>query len=54
LAFVNGTGHFTATLRKDHFPYLAQSRKISLAGFELYGLAGTSAPKHHILGDQNV
>jgi hypothetical protein len=29
-AFVNGMGDFTATLRGDHFPYLAQSRKISL------------------------
>jgi len=52
--FVNGADDFTAILRKDHFPYLAQNKTISIAGFELYRLAGTSAPKHHIVGDHDL
>ena len=40
-AFVSGTGDFTATIRKDFFPYfvqskLAQGKKISISGLELY------------------
>ena len=53
-AFANGIGDFTATLTKDHFPYLAQNKTISIAGYELYRLAGTSAPKHRIVGDQGA
>jgi hypothetical protein len=53
-AFVNGTGDFIATLRKDYFPYLAQSKAIAIAGFEMYGLAGSRSPRHHSVGDQLI
>lgn len=36
-AFVNGTGDFTAAIRRDYFPYLTQGKTIRLTGFELYG-----------------
>lgn len=52
--FLNGTEDFTTILRKDHFPYLAQNKTIGITGFELYGLAGSSVPKHRILGDQSA
>jgi len=35
--FVNGTGDFSATIRKDHFPYFAQNKEITIAGLDLYG-----------------
>lgn len=50
-AFVGGAGDFTATLREDHFPYLAHNRRISITGFELFGLAGSSTPRRHVVGD---
>ncbi len=50
-AFVGGAGDFSATLRRDHFPYLAQSKAIGIAGFELYRLAG-GAPKQRTVGGQ--
>jgi hypothetical protein len=53
-AFVNGTADLTATLRKDYFPYLAHSRTISIASFDLYGLTESKAPKHHVIGDQEM
>ena len=36
-AFVNGGGPFTATIRKDYFPYFTQGKTITIAGLELYG-----------------
>lgn len=36
-AFVNGAGDFTATIRKDYFPYFTQAKTITIAGLELYG-----------------
>ncbi len=35
-AFVNGTGDFTATIRKDYFPYFTQGKTITTTGLELY------------------
>lgn len=35
-AFVNGTGNFTATIRKDYFPYFAQGKKITNIGLGFY------------------
>src|SRR5262249_10410159 len=50
-AFVSGTGDFRATIRRDHFPYFTQGRKINIAGFELYADDGS---KHHGVGNQSV
>ena len=50
-AFVNGTGDFTATIRKDYFPYFTQGKTISITGFDLYGQDVT---KPHIVGDQSA
>ena len=38
-AFVNGTGDFTATIRKDYFPYFTQGKgkTITIVGLDLYG-----------------
>lgn len=36
-AFVNGTGDFTTTIRKDYFPYFTQGRSITITELELYG-----------------
>lgn len=47
-AFVNGAGDFTATIRKDFFPYFTQGKSITIAGLELYGQDIT---KHHAIGD---
>jgi hypothetical protein len=47
-AFVNGTGDFTATIRRDHFPYFTQGAAITITGLELYGQDVT---KHHAVGD---
>jgi hypothetical protein len=47
-AFVNGTGAFTATIRKDYFPYFTQGKPITIAGLELYGQDVT---KPHVVGD---
>ncbi|MFF1566870.1 hypothetical protein ACFVY1_25645 [Streptomyces sp. NPDC058293] len=52
--FVNGTDDFTTVLRKDHFPYLAQDKKIGIAGFELYRLTGTSTPEHRSVGNKTM
>jgi Tc toxin complex TcA C-terminal TcB-binding domain len=51
-AFVNGTGDFTATIRKDYFPYFTQGKTITIAGLDLYGPNGTNPPKHHTVGNQ--
>ena len=49
-AFVNSTTNapFTATLRKDYFPYFTQGKSITIAGLDLYGQDVT---KHHAVGD---
>ncbi len=49
--FVNGAADFTATIRKDHFPYLAQRKTITITGIELYA---PDVDKHHLVGDQAV
>ncbi|PYC65368.1 toxin [Micromonospora arborensis] len=51
-AFVDGNADFSATLRADYLPYLAQRRTVTIAGFELYGLTAGRDPKHHLVGDQ--
>jgi hypothetical protein len=53
-AFTAGTGDFTATLRADYFPYLAQHKTIKVAGFEIYGLTAGADPRHHVVGDQTM
>jgi hypothetical protein len=50
-AFVNGANPFSATIRKDYFPYFTQEQQITIAGFELYGQDVT---QHHIVGDQSA
>ncbi len=50
-AFVNGTGDFTATIRKDYFPYFTQGKQIKIIGLDLYGHDVT---KHHAVGDPAV
>jgi hypothetical protein len=47
-AFVNGTGDFIATIRRDHFPYFTQGKTITIVGFDLYG---RDIAKHHTIGD---
>jgi hypothetical protein len=47
-AFLNGTGDFAATIRKDVFPYLAQGAAITITGLDLYGPDMT---KHRAVGD---
>jgi hypothetical protein len=49
-AFVNGTGDFTATIKRDYFPYFAQGKKVTIAGLELYD--GTDVSKHESIADQ--
>jgi hypothetical protein len=36
-AFVSGADNFTATIRKDLFPYFTQNQKVAIAGLDLYG-----------------
>jgi hypothetical protein len=35
--FVNGAAPFTATIRKDYFPYFTQGKTITIDGLDLYG-----------------
>ena len=44
-AFVNGTGDFTATIRKDYFPYFTQGKQINIESLDLYD--GEDVSKHH-------
>ncbi len=39
--FVNGAGDFTATIRKDYFPYFTQGKTVNVVGLDLYGKAVT-------------
>ncbi|MGI8960803.1 MAG: toxin [Bryobacteraceae bacterium] len=50
-AFVNGSGDFSAKIRRDFFPYFTQSSQIAIDGFDLYAQETT---KHHVAGDQTV
>jgi Tc toxin complex TcA C-terminal TcB-binding domain len=47
-AFVNSTANFTATIRKDFFPYFTQGKSVTIEGFELYG---QDVAKHHSAGN---
>jgi len=49
--FVNGTRDFTATIRKNYFPYFTQGRRINLDGLELYFFDGKDVSKHHGVQD---
>ena len=51
-AFLNGAGDFSTVIERNHFPYLVQGKAITITGFELFGINGTEAPRHHIVGDQ--
>jgi Tc toxin complex TcA C-terminal TcB-binding domain len=50
-AFVKGTGNFTATIRRDYFPYFSQGRTIMITGLELYA---ADVSKHQTLDNQGV
>jgi hypothetical protein len=47
-AFVNGGTPFTATIRKDRFPFFAQGKEIEITGLEVYAQDVT---KHHATGN---
>jgi hypothetical protein len=46
-AFANGAD-FSATIRKDYFPYFAQGKAITITGLDIYG---QDTKKHQALGD---
>jgi hypothetical protein len=48
--FLNRTGDFTASIRRDYFPYFTQRKQIAINKLTLYAQDVT---KHHVLGDQN-
>lgn len=50
-AFVHGTGDFTTTIRRDHFPYFTHAKRIEITGFELYA---ANVARHHVAGNQAV
>lgn len=50
-SYVGGTDDFTATIRRNCFPYFAQGKDINIKGYDLYAVDGTNLPKHHRLGD---
>lgn len=50
-AFAGGAGDFTATIRREHFPYFTQGKPITIVGFELYG---QDVKKHHSAGDKDA
>jgi hypothetical protein len=47
-ALANGVGDFTATIRRDYFPYFTHGKTITINGIELYSQDVT---KHHVVGD---
>ncbi len=47
-AFANAGGNFTAEIRNDHFPYVAQGRPITITGMEVYS---EDTKKHHAVGN---
>lgn len=46
--FVNGTGNFSAKIKKDHFPYFTQGKSVTVTGLELFAKDVT---KHHATGN---
>lgn len=51
-AFINGTGDFTATIRRDYFPYFIthrQGKAITIKEIQLYD--GKDVTKYHAVGD---
>jgi hypothetical protein len=44
-AFVTGGDEFSATIRKDYFPYFTQGRTVTVTGLDLYD--GTDVSNHH-------
>jgi hypothetical protein len=48
-AFVNGTGDFSTTVRKEFFPYFTQGRTITITGLDLYD--GTNVTNHKAVDD---
>jgi hypothetical protein len=50
-AFVHGTADFSATIRKDYFPYFVQGKEITITGFDIYG---HDVAKHHLVGSQDA
>jgi hypothetical protein len=58
-AFVNGTGSFTASLRKDLFPYMAQGKTLTVDALDLYAavngaLSQLTVAKANLNGDLNA
>ncbi len=49
--FVNSANPFTATIRKDFFPYFTQGKTITITGLELYSADVT---KHEPVGGQDL
>jgi hypothetical protein len=49
--FVNGTGDFSAVIRKDYFPYFTQSKELTITRFDLYSQDVT---KHQVASNQGV
>ncbi len=49
---MNSTGDFTATIRRDYFPYFTQGKTLTITGLELYD--GKDVSKHHAIGSQAV
>ena len=47
-AFVGGAGPFTATIRKDFFPFFTQGKAVEITGFELFA---QDVRRHHSTGD---
>jgi Tc toxin complex TcA C-terminal TcB-binding domain len=44
--YLNGSDDFSVQIRRDHFPYFAQNRKITVSAFDLYG---ANVADHHAL-----
>jgi hypothetical protein len=51
-AFTTGDTDFSATIRTDHFPYVAQTKPVTIVGYELYAADGLKPLKHHVLHGQ--
>jgi len=51
--FVNAKDNspFSATIRRDYFPYFTQGKQITINGFDVYGQDVT---KHHVVGNQDA
>ena len=53
-AFVNGTDRFAMLLRKDHFPYMVQSKPLAIDALELYAQNDTQIAKHTVAVPGNL